>query len=185
MDFNKVVRERRSVRKFHTKKPDWRDIIEAFEVGLMAPTAGNIGSVRFLLVEDEEHIMKIRDACQQDFISEAKYVVVVCSDPADILRFYGDSGEVYVRQQAGAAIQNFLLKITELGLGACWVGAFVETQIKHLLKIPDNVYIEAVIPIGYSADKSPRKKRQGLNKSVFFHIYKNKKMKPKRSAEAK
>ena len=185
MDFDKVIKERKSVRKFHSKKPNWRHIIEAFETGLQAPIAGNISSVRFILVDDPVIIAKLTEASQQDFVADTSYVAVVCSDPVDTIRSYGkELGERYVRQQAGAAIENFLLKLVDLGLGACWVGAFDEDEIRSALKIPDNIYIEAIIPVGYSIDKTPRKKHPSLDRSIYFNKYKMRFMKPRKEVEA-
>ncbi len=185
MDFDKVVEARRSVRKFHSKKPNWRHIIEAFETGLQGPLAGNISSVRFILVDDPVIIAKLTEASQQDFVADASYVAVVCSDPVDTIRSYGkELGERYVRQQAGAAIENFLLKIVELGLGACWVGAFDEGEVRSALKIPDKVYVEAIIPVGYSIDKTPRKRHPSLDRSIYFNKYKMRFMKPRKEVEA-
>src|SRR3989344_5695370 len=112
MDFDKVVKGRKSVRKFKSKKPDWRDIIEAVDFALKIPLAGNIPSLKFILVSDVKKIQDLADACQQDFISQASYVVVVCSDPKDVVRSYDlEMGERYIRQQAGASIEQFLLKL--------------------------------------------------------------------------
>ena len=36
-------------------------------------------------------------------------------------------------------------------LASCWVGAFSETTLKHLLKIPAGINIEVVLPIAYAA----------------------------------
>lgn len=183
MEFDKVIKERKSVRKYITKAPDWREIIEAVDAGLQGPLAGNISSVRFILVSDKEAILKLKEACQEDFVADAHYVVVVCSDPKDVLRAYDERGEIYVRQQAGAAIENFLLKLTDLGLAGCWIGDFVEEQVKTIVRAQPNVYIEAIIPIGYSADKSPRKRKPSLDLALYFDRYKNRLMKPRKVVE--
>ena len=110
MKLDEAIQNRRSIRKFNTKKPDWRDIIECIDVARYAPMAGNNYTLRFILIDDKEKIQKIAKAAQQDFVSQAKYVVVVCSNPSKTTNTY-EKGEIFCRQQAGAAIQNFLLKI--------------------------------------------------------------------------
>ena len=185
MEFDEVIKERKSVRKYHpTKKPNWRDIIEAVDAGNRGPLAGNIGSVKFILVDDEETIQKIGDACQQTFIAQAPYVVVVCSDTREVLRSYDERGEMYIRQQAGAAIENFLLKITDLDLGSCWVGLFDDNLVKRAIKAKDFVQIEAVLPIGFSIDKTPRRRKIPLDNSLFFNTYDNRVIKPRKRVEA-
>ena len=178
MELNRAIQARKSVRKFKDKKPDWRDIIECLDATRYAPMAGNNFTLKFILVDDKEKIQKISDSAQQPFVSQAKYIVVVCSDPSRPKNAFGKRSEAFIRQQAGAAIQNFLLKIQEAGLSTCWVGYFVEEQIKRELKIPEGVQIEAVFPIGYKFEKQKtRKVRIDIDRILYFNTYKNKKMK--------
>ena len=126
------------------------------------------------------NVKKIAKACQQDFISSAQYTVVVCSNPSKLTNAYGESGEAYARQQAGAGIQNFLLKIEEVGLSTCWVGYFVENQIKELLKVPKDVNVEAVFPIGFEYEKKrTRKAPIDLDRILYFNQYGKTKMQEK------
>ncbi|MEK6873694.1 MAG: nitroreductase family protein [Nanoarchaeota archaeon] len=180
MDFDKIVRERRSIRKFKKKRPDWRDILECIEAARQAPSAGNLHAVKFILVDNPEIIADLAEAADQDFILDAHYVVVVCSDSTQVERSYYERGERYLRQQSGAAIENFLLKLTDLGLGGCWVGAFVDDHVKRVLHIPDRVNVEAIIPIGYSADISKRSKKPGEDSFFYFNKYGDKFLKPRR-----
>lgn len=178
MELNKAIQSRKSVRKFNNKKPDWRKIIECIDSARYAPMAGNNYSLKFILVDDENLIKKISEFCNQDFITKAKYIVVACSNPSRTLNEFGKSAEKWVRQQAGAAIENFLLKITEYGLSTCWVGYFNEDFIKSLLEIPSDVYVEGVFPIGYQLDKpKTRKVKIDLDRILYFNKYLNKNMK--------
>ena len=177
MDLDKAIKSRSSVRKFNSKKPDWRDIIECINSSRFIPVAGGIYNLKFILVDNPESIKKISEACQQDFVATAEYVVVVCSNPSRLVNSYGKDGEIYSRQHAGAAIQNFLLKIEEKGLATCWVGYFVESQIKHELKIPEDLKVEAVLPIGFAFEKKrTRKEPVELDRILYFNAYGKTKM---------
>ena len=178
MDLDKAIQSRTSTKKFSSKKPDWRDIIECIDAARYAPMAGGNYTLKFILVDNKEFIKKIAEASQQDFIAKAHYVVVVCSNPSRLVNAYGKQGENYTRQQAGAAIQNFLLKIEESGLSTCWVGHFVESQIKKTLRIPEETNIEAIFPIGYEYEKKHSKRAKiDLNNILYFNEYEQKKMK--------
>lgn len=178
MDLNKIIKSRKSVKKFSSKKPNWRDIIEAIDSARYAPMAGNNYTVKFILIDNPEKIQKLADCAQQDFIAKAHYVVVVCSNPSRPINAYDKEGEIYVRQQAGAAIQNFLLKLQESGLSTCWIGYFVENEVKNLLNIPDNVNVEAFFPIGYEHVRSRTKRAPiDLDRILYFDKYGQKKMK--------
>jgi nitroreductase len=183
MDLNKAIQSRHSVKKFKDKKPDWRKIIECIDSARCAPMAGNNFTLKFILVNDRTKIQKISEASQQPFISQAKYIVVVCSNPSITTNAYGKKSEIYCRQQAGAGIQNFLLKIQEIGLSTCWVGNFVEEQIKRTLKIPAGINVEAIFPIGFEFEKQKRKTKIELDRILYFEAYGNKKMKSPKKLE--
>ncbi len=50
----------------------------------------------------------------------------------------------------GAAIENLLLKATEMGLGACWMNdpVVAEAEINEVLEITENCRLLSLIPIG-------------------------------------
>lgn len=184
MDFDKLIKSRTSVRKFSSKKPDWRDIIEAIDAARYIPTAGKNYILKFIMIDDEQTINKVADACYQDFISSAKYIVVVCSNPVRLSNAYGENGEAYTRQEAGAGIENFLLKLEGLGLSTCWIGYFSEEVIKKTLKIPANTKVEAVFPIGFEYEKKrTRKNPIDLDRILYFNSYGNTKMQKPRSMD--
>jgi nitroreductase len=178
MDLSKAIKNRHSVRKFKEKKPDWRDIVECIDVARYAPMAGGNYTLKFILVSDKEIIEKLAEASQQPFVGKVRYVVVVCSNPSRTINAYGKKGEVYVRQQAGAAMQNFWLKLVETGLSSTWVGHFVEEQVKRSLKIPENIQVEALFPVGYEFEKKyTRREKIDLDNILYFDEYGNEKMK--------
>lgn len=183
MELNKAIKSRHSVKKFKSKKPDWRDIIECIDSARYSPMAGNNYTLKFIVIDDKKKIEKIADAAQQSFISQADYVVVVCSDTTRTLNAYGKKGEIFCRQQAGAAIQNFLLKTQEKALATCWIGYFVENIIKRELKIPENINVEAVFPIGYEFGKSKKRLKIDIDRILYFNKYGNKKMKSPKKLE--
>ena len=123
--------------------------------------------------------MLFRSPCQQEFIKTAHYVVAVCSDERLAKKSYEERANKYSRQQAGAIIQNLLLKLTDLGLATCWTGHFDDDDVKRILKIPNHITVEGIFPIGYEMGKGKQRRKQPLDRSLFFDKYKNKFMKPK------
>jgi len=182
MQLDNAIKSRKSVRKFKSKKPNWKSIIECIDSMRFAPTAGNNNTLKIILVDDAKKIQKITTACQQDFVGQVQYIVVICSDKSRLTNAYGERGEKFNKQQVGAAIENFLLKIQEAGLATCWVGYFIKDMIKRELKIPKEIEVEAIFPIGYEYEKSYTQKHKiDLDAILYFNQYGEKKMKtPKR-----
>jgi nitroreductase len=176
MNINKAIKSRKSVRSFKNKKPNWRDIIECIDSARYAPMAGNNYTVKFILIDDQEKIASLSEAAQQDFFSNVYFVVVVCTDPTRTKNLYPERAEKYLPQQAGAAIENFLLKLQEKKLSTCWVGHFEENLVKRELKIPEHVIVEALFPIGYEFKEFKKRQKVNIDSILFFNEYKNKKI---------
>jgi nitroreductase len=182
MQLGKAIKSRKSVRDFSKKKPDWRDVIESIDAARFAPMSGDNYSLKFILIDEKDKIQKISEASQQEFIQNAQYLIVVCSNPKRTINAYGPKGNHYLRQQAGAAMENLILALQDHGLSTCWIGHFVDEEIKRLLNIPEEVQLEALFPVGYEGKKSRTKEvKIELDQILYFNKYGNKKMKvPKR-----
>jgi len=182
MKLDDAINNRASVRSFKDKKVRWDLILEAIDTASKVPFAGNINNLKFIIVQNPDLKNKIAEHSQQDWIADAPIIAVLCSDDSKLEKMYYERGLVYSRQQAGAAIQNFLLKITDLGLESCWVGAYADELIKQLLKIPEYINIEAILPVGYGRGK-PKKIRKAHLENLINWDFWNVKKKPKKRKE--
>ncbi len=179
MDFNKVIKTRASIKNYSNKQVKDDKIIDAIESANFAPSPGNLSILKYIIIDNEEIKEKIAKACQQEFIKTASVIIVVCSDSKNVERMYDKRTEKYTRQHAGASIENFLLKITDMKLASCWIGAFSDATIKNALKIPDSINVEAVLPIAYPLKKETKQKsKPNLGNIVYFNKWENKYKKP-------
>jgi nitroreductase len=174
MKFSDVIDKRTSIRKFSSKKVRLDKILEAIHAAIKAPFAGNFNNLQFLIIQNPNLKNKLAECCQQNFIADASFIIIICGDYDKLERMYQDRAWIYGRQHAGAAIENFLLKITDMKLASCWVGAFTEELIKKTLFIPENITIEAVLPIGYPAINIKHKaaRKEGLQNVIHWDKWK-------------
>ena len=181
MDLIDAIKKRRSIKKFSKNKPDWRKIIRAIDAARYAPSAGNNFIMKFILVSDKDKIKELEKAAQQSFVGDAQYVVVAVSDDSKLVRLYKERGTRYSSQQSGAAIENFLLALTEFSLETTWIGYFYEEQVKRVLGIPEEKTVEAIFPIGLLAKGSKLEKRKkiDLENTLYFEKWENKLMTPR------
>jgi len=169
MEFDSVVNKRHSVRLFKPKKASWKDVLEAIDSATKVPFAGNICNLKFLIIEDKKVIKNLSKCCQQSWMKDVGIVVMICSDDTHLENNYGERGRLYSKQQSGAAIQTFLLKLVDLGLSACWIGAYTDETARSTLKIPSHIQIEAMIPIGYEKrSAAERRQKQELRNIIFW-----------------
>ena len=55
---------------------------------------------------------------------------------------------LYSPQDVAASVQNLLLTVHALGLGAVWIGAFREEEVRRILSLDLHFRPVAMIPVG-------------------------------------
>jgi len=170
MDVFEAIITRRSVRKYLPKPVEWDKIVTIIEAGKFAPTAGNIQNFKFVVTKDEDTRKQFAEAClQQVWMTEAPVHITVFSEPERLKRFYGVRGErLYDIQGCAASIQNMLLAAHSLGLGACWVGAFDENQIRYIHNLPESIAVHGIVTVGYAAEKPSMPTKYRLEHVIFL-----------------
>ncbi len=177
IDFFKVLTSRRSIRMYRATPVDEGDLFLLVEMALKAPSAGNLQDYRFIVCTDKKMIYKLPEMCMdQMWMSSAPAVIVVCSQPQEQAKWFGERGRhVFSTQNASAATQNILLSAHALGLGACWVGGFNQEQIDALFGVTGKARVESIITIGYPAEKPQPKEEINISTGMYFNTFGNKK----------
>lgn len=151
MEVFECIMSRRSVRKYEKKDVPNELIGRILRAGISAPSAGNIQPWEFIVVKEKKTKKDLSlAALRQRHVEEAPVMIVVCADPEKSADRYGDRGRnLYCIQDTAAAIENMLLTVNDLGLGACWIGSFDEERVKAILNIPEKLKPVALIPLGF------------------------------------
>ena len=151
MIFFELVNKRHSVRDFSDKPVEAEKIEKILSAVKTAPSAGGLKAYEVMTIKDEGKKEKlVQAALGQDFVAEAPVVFIFSACPDVSGEKYGQRGrELYCQQDATIACAYAQLAATELGLGACWVGAFDEMMVKQVLSIEKNIFPVALLPVGY------------------------------------
>lgn len=173
MDLSEAIMNRRSIRKYKDTQIDDELIDKIVEAGIWAPSAGNTQSWEVIIVKDHQTRVQLAVACYlREFIAECPIVFVICANKRRSGAIYGERGrELYSIQDAACAAQNMLLKIHELGLGACWNGAFIEESVSDLLGIPEGVRPVALITVGYPDEEPEAPPRDDVEEFIHYEKY--------------
>jgi nitroreductase len=148
METLRAIRTRRSIRKFLDREISQDTIRQVLEAGIRAPSGGNRQPWRFVVVTDRAKIGQFDPVEHQTCVEKAPAVIVVCANPHDTWEKYDEQDDCWLLDTA-AAIQNMLLAIHDLGLGAVWVLSCGMHNIRKLLGIPLHWRIVSIIPFGY------------------------------------
>jgi len=172
MEFEKVIRTRRSIRSY-SKKEIPEDILKKILDGArVAPSGYNKQPWYFIVVKDEKKKKKIAEySYNQSFIGEAPVVIVCCGEKYEN-KYEPFKDRCYIVDVA-IAIDHLILTARNYGVGSCWIGAFHPEPIKKLLNIPDNINVLMVVPLGYPEDAefSEESIRKPLEEIVFEEEY--------------
>lgn len=153
-----AIRERRSIRKFTTAPVDKQTLTAILEAGQWAPSGMNNQPWRFLVVTRDDPRMEKLAGC-------TKYAHIVRASAACICVFLDKDAmysEMKDHQGAGACIQNMLLAIHTLGLGAVWLGQIVNDQPAALSALglsEAELELEAVLALGHPDQKGSSQRK--------------------------
>ena len=152
MELMEAIRTRRSVRKYEDKPISDEMVREILDAAMMAPSAGNAQPWRFLVINEREKLDAMVELHPYiKMVTQAQLGVVVCAD-LGLEKFPG-----YWVQDCSAAMQNMLLAIHSLGLGAVWTGIYpMDDRVaafKKMFNMPENVIPLGFAPIGWPAQQ--------------------------------
>ena len=165
MDFNDVILNRRSIRKFTQDTIPDEKIKKIIDAGRLAPTWANKQGVRYIIVKDKSLIKEIADGITQKWTENVPMLIVVCIAP-------NGSGKnmnnlEYFTVDAAICMEHIILAATNEGLGTCWIGWFDEQKIKDTLSIPEKVRVIALTPLGYSRYTPREQQRKPIEQICF------------------
>lgn len=162
-----AVKTRKSIRAYLDKPVEEEKLTMIMEAARLAPSASNKQEWRFVIVRDAETRKKIIPAAgNQSFVGQAPVVIAACAETDGHVMA---CGQPCYPIDVAIALDHITLRAVELGLGTCWIGHFNENEIKQILKIPDNIRVVGLMPLGYPADPSAiEKKRLSLDEITKF-----------------
>jgi len=150
MEFNDVVRTRRSVRVYQTDLVPPDIIKRVFECARLAPSANNAQPWHFYVVRQPLLKNKIaKMSYGHRFIAQAPLVVVCCGK--SYAAPYSWLGHQMYLLDCAAAIDHLTLAARNEGLGTCWISDFDQEGIKRLLKLPKDYEVIMLTPLGWPA----------------------------------
>ena len=154
MEFQEILTKRHSTRAFSDKPVEKEKIQKILEAANSAPSAGNLQGYEIFLVEDKKTKEKLVETTRgQDFIAEAPVVLIFFANPQRSGERYRSRGEnLYCIQDATIACTFAWLAAVDLGLSACWVGAFEDEEVRSALGADPTLQPIAILPLGYPAD---------------------------------
>jgi nitroreductase len=173
MEFFETIEKRRSIRKYKNTPVEKEKIEQVLNAARLAPSWKNMQCWRFLVIESEEKRKTVVSAlpdnnpCKKG-LSQAPIIILICADPKESEISHGI--EYYIAD-ASIAFEHICLAATAIGLGTCWIGLFNEEELKNNLKIPDNIRIVGLTPLGYPEYQPNPRPRKELSEITYYETW--------------
>ncbi len=152
-----VIFNRTSVRKYEDKAVEAEKIDQILRAAMAAPSAANQRPWEFFVVKNKETLAALADCSPYGgCIKDAALAIVPVYRKEMMMPEFADI-------DMAACTENILLEVTELGLGAVWIGiaplADRMENVRKVLTIPDHLEPYAIVPIGYPGAEAKQQDR--------------------------
>jgi len=174
MDLFEAIEKRRSIRKFKPEPVAADHLRKILEAGRLAPSGGNRQPWYFIIVKDSETKKAVSGSSKleqnQRLLLSADTILVLVSNP-ELEKEHKSpficSERSWYRQDPMLAGEHMVLAATALGFGTCWIAGFNDFEVKKILKIPENLAVIALIPIGVPDEIPPPRALKAFNETFF------------------
>lgn len=149
MEFNDVIKNRYSCKKYSDRQVEEEKINAILNAGRLAPTAKNLQEQHIYVVQSEEVLAKI------DLATPCRYgaptVIVVAFNKNDVFTYPGGKRDSGVEDATIVATQMILAAANE-GVDSCWINYFNPEKLAVDLGLPSDEEILMLMDIGYAAE---------------------------------
>lgn len=151
---------RRSIRAYGRGDVAEATVEKLLQAAMAAPSAGAKDPWRFVVIREKATLHAMAAILPYGKMLPAAPVgIVVCGD----LEAAHGKELSYLLQDCSAAIENLLLAVHALGLGACWLGVHPRADrvagIAQMLGLPPSVFPIACIAIGPKGENKEARTR--------------------------
>lgn len=151
MEFEKLIAERYSVRKFKDEKLSKEDVEKILNAGHLAPTGCNYQPQRVIVLNTDESMEKLRSCTKCHF--GAPLAMLVCYNSDETWKRPYD-GALSAPVDAAIVATHMMLEAHNIGAGSCWVMHFDPEAMRKTFDIPENIIPVALLVMGYPAPDS-------------------------------
>lgn len=169
MEFNEVIRERYSCKKFDGRSVDKEQLEAILEAGRLAPTAKKLQEQKIYVVQSAEGLAKI------DKITPCRYgaatVLVVAFDSKNVFTYPGGKRDSGV-EDATIVATHLMLAAKNAGVDSCWINFFDPEVAAKELELPKNEEVLMLLDLGYAAEGTKplatHEQRKPLSQTVQY-----------------
>ena len=169
MDVYEAIENRSSIRTYQDKPVPEELLLKVLEAARLAPSGKNSQAWKFVVVRDDERRQALgRASGGQPHVHMAPVIVAaVATEPEFVMA----CGIHAYPVDLAIAIDHMTLAAVDLGLGTCWIGAFLQEIVKSILEVPEKYKLVSLLTLGYPGETGRPKMRKSLEEIVCYDKY--------------
>ena len=166
MEFQDVLKKRRSIRSYQ-QTPVPEDAIAKIRTAVeLAPTACNLQPFKVFFITNPDLRKKISGIYQAPWLARAPAIAVVAGNYESCWKRL--EGDPIADVDCSIVMEHITLSAADCGLGTCWICAFRRADLDQVLGLTAPWRSVAMTPVGY-ADHQPAQ-RPGKPAGELFEV---------------
>jgi nitroreductase len=195
-----IIEHRRSARIYKRGKVSDAQLETILEAARWAPSGANTQPWEFVITRDRKKMKRVREIYAQewrqrkiedpvhykgikkDYVGDVSVLVLVCGDPRTKLVYLTtrqpSDREKLFQASIANAVQQMMLAAASMNLGTVWVSVReeVEAELRELFKVPNDLRLLWVVPIGHARSWPKAKRRRPVSSFTHYETYDNNKL---------
>jgi len=161
----KAIHERRSVRHFLDETVSRDLIMTAIEAASWAPSGLNNQPWRFAIIWEKASQEALAGLTRYSSILQSASVLIAVFLDKEVSYDYTKDC-----QAVGACLQNLLLSLHSMDLGAVWIGEILKNKerVIEILKLPERLELMAIVAVGYPAHRNQESHRRPIEELILL-----------------
>jgi nitroreductase len=196
----KLMQRRRSVRVYKSGKVSDQQLETILEAARWAPSGANTQPWELVVTRDRKKMKRVREiyanewkqrkledpvhykGLKKDYVGDVSVLVLVCGD-ARTKQVYLTTRQAADREKlfqasVANAVQQMMLAAANMNLGTVWVSVReeVEAELRELFRVPKELRLLWVMPIGHASSWPKAKPRRPITAFTHFEVYDHNKL---------
>ena len=190
-----IIEHRRSARIYKRGKVSDAQLETILEAARWAPSGANTQPWEFVITRDRKKMKRVREiyarewrrrkiedpvhykGIKKDYVGDVSVLVLVCGDPRTKLVYLTtrqpSDREKLFQASIANAVQQMMLAAASMNLGTVWVSVReeVEAELRELFKVPNDLRLLWVVPIGHARSWPKAKRRRPVSSFTHYETY--------------
>lgn len=148
-----AILSRRTIRRFKQKPVDVKLLKRFVNAARVAPSAANLQPLEYFIISEKKLCARVFETLGWAGYIKPKWTPDESERPtAYIVILVREDLNKYYKWDVGLSAENIMLVAEEENIGSCILLNINRKKLREILGIPDSLYIDSVIALGYKSE---------------------------------